>query len=345
MLPTKKEKFSLNSKITWRCPSNIAIVKYWGKKGNQLPCNTSISMVLSQSFTETTLELSEKKSKNAVELAYFFEKKKQASFEERIRKYLENQYKHFPFLKECALTVHSFNSFPHSAGIASSASAFGSIALALLDAAKHNSVDEPFLKKASRLARLGSGSASRSMFAGFAVWGKNKWIPESSDQYAVQLNEVHQNFMQMQDAILMIDESEKPVSSSIGHSLMYGHPFAKNRFKQANERSIKLIEVLSSGDYESFIEITEAEALTLHAMMMTSKNHYMLMKPGTVAAIEKIISFRKESSIPICFTLDAGPNVHLLYPKDYKEKVHAFINSNFKKVIFDKIGSGPQKTS
>lgn len=155
--------------FAWKCPSNIAIVKYWGKKPIQIPCNSSLSMTLSKSYTETTLELLEKKSNHEIELDYFFENQKNAQFENRIQKYLSEQQSHFPFLKDFALRIHSKNSFPHSAGIASSASAFGALALTLLDAAEHFSRKrdhDDFIKTASNLARLGSGSACRSIALG-----------------------------------------------------------------------------------------------------------------------------------------------------------------------------------
>lgn len=339
----KKETILQKSIFTWRCPSNIAIVKYWGKKKDQIPCNTSVSITLSQSFTETEVILLEKKTRQILELDYFFEGKKQPQFEIRIRNYLTKEYGSFPVLKDHALRIHSFNSFPHSAGIASSASAFGALALALSEASGDESINKSFLKKVSALARLGSGSACRSMFPGFVLWGKNKWIPGSSNQFAFPVKQVHKNFKQMQDAVLILDEGVKNVSSSAGHSLMKDHPFAKSRFKQANERSLKLLEAIAIGDYESFMEIAESEALTLHAMMMTSKEHYILMKPETLAAIEKIRRFRKETAIPVCFTLDAGPNVHVLYAESYKEKVDHFLKNHFNKIIFDSIGKGPEK--
>ncbi len=337
-------------KIAWRCPSNIAIVKYWGKKEIQIPCNSSISVTLSASYSEIELEFSDKKTNSKIELDYFFEEKKNTLFENRVRKYLNEQYSHFPVLNNYAIRMNSRNSFPHSAGIASSASAFGAMALSLLDASfilQNQPKDDVFFKQSSQLARLGSGSACRSMYAAFTLWGQNKMIPDSSNEFAVSIPDIHENFKHLQDAILIIDDSPKKVSSSAGHSLMNKHVYAKKRFAQANERAARLIQILANGDYEEFITIAESEALTLHAMMMTSENYYLLMKPGTLIAIEKIMNFRRETKIPICFTLDAGPNVHLLYPKTDKNKIDSFINNELqgsvKKIIFDEMGNGPQK--
>lgn len=335
-------------KTIWKCPSNIAIVKYWGKYGNQLPCNTSLSLTLSQSFTEIELNLLVKKTDKPIELDYFFEGEKNEKFAERVSKYLQNNVQYFPFLSDYALHINSKNSFPHSAGIASSAAAFGAIAVALLDSSyqlEGKEKDSEFYQICSNLSRLGSGSASRSMFPSYAMWGENAAIPQSSNEFAIAIKDVHSNFRTMQDAILIIEDEPKKVSSSVGHALMNNHVYAESRFKQANERTAKLIEILKNGDFDEFIKITESEALTLHAMMMTSEDYYLLMKPGTIATIEKLIAFRESTNIPVCFTLDAGPNLHILYPEKVKNEVENFIQSNlkphYKKVIYDKIGEGP----
>jgi diphosphomevalonate decarboxylase len=344
-----KEKQIIET-IKWRCPSNIAIVKYWGKKENQIPCNSSLSMTLSKSVTEIEMQLLEKKTSEDIEIDFFFEGKKNVQFQERIKKYLSAQSKKLRFLKEYAITIHSQNSFPHSAGIASSASAFGAIALSLCDAdrvIRKQTINDDFFRKASELARLGSGSASRSMYKDFVLWGKNSAIENSSNDFAIPVTDIHDKFKNFHDAILIVEKEAKKVSSSVGHSLMEGHPFAKTRFMQADERVARLKKVLSSGDIEQFIHIAESEALTLHAMMMTSEDYYLLMKSGTLIAIEKIIDFRKKTNTSVCFTLDAGPNVHVLYPNSEKNKVELFLNNmignNVKEIIFDQIGEGPQK--
>ncbi|MEO8962396.1 MAG: hypothetical protein ABI325_10965 [Ginsengibacter sp.] len=340
------------TKIKWRCPSNIAIVKYWGKKDHQVPCNPSVSMTLSEAFTEVEMEISPKKDKDVkgVELEYFYEGIKNVPFQLRVQTYLESNLESFPFIKNHSIHINSSNNFPHSTGIASSASAFGAIALSLVDAQNefsYLSEKKSFYKKASEMARLGSGSACRSMYGGFAIWGHHPNVKESSDQFAIELTDIHDNFKQMQDAILIVDDQQKKVSSSTGHSLMNNHPYAQSRFLQAQKNAEEIIKVLSNGDYDTLIQVAEAEALTLHAMMMTSHPYYLLMKPGTIDAIQKIVHFREETHTPVCFTLDAGPNVHVLYPSAFKTVVTEFINNDLKpflkEVIFDKTGKGPEK--
>ena len=171
------------------------------------------------------------------------------------------------------------------------------------------------------------------------------------DKIGFKIPHLHENFKNYQDTILLIDKGTKKVSSTVGHELMHNHPFSKERFSQAHNNLENMISVLQNGDLEKFIEISESEALTLHAMMMTSKPYFILMKQGTLSTIEKIWSFRKQSNIPLSFTLDAGANVHLLYPLAYKQQVLDFIGSELivycenQQYICDEVGSGANTIS
>jgi len=328
--------------ITARYPSNIALVKYWGKHGRQLPCNASLSMTLSRAYTEVTLQLTEKKSKDT-ELDYYFEGQRNEAFQERVLQYVSRQEAFSELLQHHALRIDSYNSFPHSAGIASSASAFAAIAAVLLRACSPVP-DTSFEQEAGSLARLGSGSACRSFYGPYALWGDLDGVAQSSDRYAIPVEAIHPHFRSMHDAILIVEDKPKTVSSSVGHALMNHHPYAEARFRDANRHCLEMITILKDGDFTSFISITEREALSLHAMMMTSVDYYMLIKPETVHIINQIFQFRKDTGLPLCFTLDAGPNVHLLYPEYIKEDVQAFLEhhlrSSLKSVIYDQAGTG-----
>jgi diphosphomevalonate decarboxylase len=128
---------------------------------------------------------------------------------------------------------------------------------------------------------------------------------------------------------------------------MDGNPYAPARYQTANQNTVELLKALQNGDLEHFIQITESEALQLHALMMSSNPSFILMKPNSLSIISAIQHFRKNTRIPICFTLDAGPNIHLLYPENYKEKVLDFIQNELIKWcqneywIDDKTGHGP----
>ena len=129
---------------------------------------------------------------------------------------------------------------------------------------------------------------------------------------------------------------------------MYNHPFASQRFNQAKKHLSQLIPVLKSGDLFKFIKIIESEALTLHAMMMCSDPYFILMKPNTINIINEIWDFRNTTQIPVCFTLDAGANVHVLYPKSNALEVNKFIDNNLAKYcqdgqfINDHVGNGAE---
>jgi len=321
-----------NGSVTWESPSNIALVKYWGKKENQIPANPSISFTLSNCKTITTL--SYKKRINLADeyqFEVYLEGNKQDDFKPKINTFFKRIEQYVPFIKGYEFTIETSNTFPHSSGIASSASGMSALALCVMSIEKKlnpSLSDTDFTKKASFLSRLGSGSACRSLEGNLVCWGAHKEIDETSDLFGVRYPfEVHEKFKNYQDTILLVDKGEKQVSSTVGHDLMHNHPYAENRFQQAHNNLSKLIKIFKSGDLKAFIEIVESEALTLHAMMMTSLPYFILMKPNTLEIINKIWAFRQTSGLHLCFTLDAGANVHLLYPENEKQQVLDFINS------------------
>ncbi len=148
---------------------------------------------------------------------------------------------------------------------------------------------------------------------------------------------------------MLVDKGEKQVSSSVGHNLMHQHPFAKKRFEQANENLTRILPVLKSGNLPEFIKIVESEALTLHAMMMTSMPYFVLMKPNTLEIINKIWEYRRKLNSNVCFTLDAGANLHLLYPENEKDLILEFIKNELVaycqngQYICDQVGIGAKK--
>ena len=344
-------KLPENGVISCSSPSNIALVKYWGKRPIQLPENPSISFTLDHCKTTTSLTY---KKRDIVEdnfdFELLFEGKPKPDFKPKIQSFFERIHEYLPFLKHYTFTVETSNTFPHSSGIASSASGMSALAFCLMQLEKKinpNISDTVFLQKSSFLSRLGSGSACRSIEGPVTVWGKHSNINESSDAYAIPFPfPIHQNFKDYQDTILLIDKGEKQVSSTVGHDLMHGHPFAKKRFEQASDNISLLKEILISGDVEAFIKVVESEALTLHAMMMTSLPYFILMKPNTLTVIQKIWHYREATGSNICFTLDAGANVHVLYPNAEKKQVLDFITSELVaycqngQYICDKIGLG-----
>ena len=320
-----------SGKVTWESPSNIALIKYWGKKKDQIPENPSISFTLNNCKTVTSLTFSKKENTANFEFEVYLDGEKKDDFKPKIQTFFERVEVYLPFLKQYFFKIETKNTFPHSSGIASSASGMSALALCLMSIKKQLNPEMPnayFNQKASFLARLGSGSACRSVEGDLIVWGNTKHVEFSSDLFGIKYPyQVHENFKQYQDTILLVDKGEKQVSSTVGHNLMHNHPYAKNRFQQAHDNFEALKPILASGNLEAFIQLIESEALTLHAMMMTSMPYFILMKPNTLEIINKIWKFRQETGLHISFTLDAGANVHVLYPKNESFEVLEFIKN------------------
>jgi diphosphomevalonate decarboxylase len=332
--------------FAWSAPANIALVKYWGKKGHQLPANPSLSMTLErcQTFTHASFLPSEELS-----VRVFLDDKEMENFSEKIKQHLLFLSKDIPELEKINIEVRTTNTFPHSAGIASSASSMAAWALCLSSFLWSGQGDrdcgQSFYDLAGNLARLASGSACRSLFGGFVSWGKSLNV-SSSDLTATQID-VHQSFLHLQDTILVVEDSPKKVSSSLGHTKMGEHPLASGRYEQARLNHQHCLEYLKQGDVFALGKLIEMEALMLHALMMSSPEPFILMKPNTLSIIKLIQDFRIDTGLPLFFTLDAGPNLHLIYKLSDKPKIWTFIQQELKPfvltIIDDAMGSGPKR--
>ena len=343
----------LSGRVEWKSPSNIALVKYWGKHGRQLPSNPSISFTLDKAHTLTSVQYKIKgKASDDIDVSFKFEGEEAPVFEKRIVDYLSSIKDVLPLVSKMQLDISSHNSFPHSSGIASSASSMSALALCLLSIEKAYKGREAMdMELASHIARLGSGSASRSVYGPLAIWGETSVDDKSSDLHAIAYGaDLDPIFHTFHDDILIISKEKKSVSSTAGHALMETNPYRDSRYKQAHTHMGEVVAAMQAGDLEKFGLIVEKEALTLHALMMASSPPYILMETGTLQAINHIKLFREEKKIPVYFTLDAGPNIHLLYPNSYtpdvidlKEELRAFCVDGM--IIEDQVGSGPIQLS
>ena len=319
----------------WESPSNIALVKYWGKNEVQIPKNSSISFTLKNCLTNTKLDYNKKIIKTKLlEFDVFFNNELKLDFKPKIQSFFERIVIYCPYILEYKFNINSSNSFPHSSGIASSASGISALALCIMSIEKSINPgisEDYFYKKASFLSRLGSGSACRSIIGSVNLWGSHKSFTESSDLFSVDLtSKVNDVFMSYHDAVLLVDKGVKTVSSTAGHKLMNDHLFGDKRFQAAQHNIEKLSLILKNGNLNEFVKLVENEALMLHGLMMTSDPSYILIKPNTLHIIEKIREFRSQNNIPVCFTLDAGANVHVLFPDKYSEEVYRFIDESLK---------------
>ncbi len=341
-----------NGTLEWRSPSNIALTKYWGKHEGQIPMNPSLSMTLKYAFTQTEVSWEPKNTNEEVAFDFFLGHEKAGyEFEKRIEKLIRHFAKEFPHLLDYRFNIKSINTFPHSTGIASSASGLSALALSLLSVALKttgNSMNyTEQIRKASYYARMGSGSACRSVEGPYMIWGKGA-LDNSSDEFAVPFVP-HQDFHKIHDTIILFDKRPKKVGSSAGHALMREHPYRKGRIAQAGKNTKKLIEAMNAGDFETWQFITEQEALSLHALMMSSPQPVLLLEPNTLKFIHDLYEFRTGRGYKVAFTIDAGPNVHLLYAPSDREVIQGFIgnwlldNHLQLEVIDDETGNGAKQ--
>ena len=200
------------------------------------------------------------------------------------------------------------------------------------------------------MARLGSGSACRSVYGSTVLWGFSHEIKNSSDEVSIPINEfVHPVFNTYNDAILVVDSTPKTLSSSEGHKRMKEHFYANVRYHQAKSNLHTLLAALKNGDIQQFARIVETEAMSLHGLLFSSNPPVLLIHPNSINIIKKINEYEASTKQGITYTLDAGPNVHLLYPEQVRSQLYDFIESELKPLcenglwIDDTLSDGPQK--
>ncbi len=276
---------------------NIAFIKYWGNRNPvlRLPENGSISMNLAALRTQTSVRFDASLKADSVLLNGVEANPAQA---QRVSNFLD-------LLREPGGTpaaVESTNNFPSGAGIASSSSAFAALAVAASQAIGFG-LDERGL---SRLARWGSGSASRSVPPGFV-----EWFASDMDEGSFSKSIAPPEHWDLVDTIAVISEAHKATGSTEGHALAGTSPLQAARVAGAGQRLDECRAAIMSRDFERFAAVVEADCHLMHAVMMTSKPalHYWL--PGSLVVMEAVRGWRQQGS-EVCYTLDAGPNVHVL---------------------------------
>lgn len=305
-------------KATTIAPANIAFIKYWGKTNDRLtlPNNTSVSMNLDSLTTKTTVEFDESLEKDRVEIAYYGSVRIQADSGtyQRVVEQLDRIRK----LSKLPLKakVVSENTFPAGVGIASSASAFCALTLATVKASglKLNT------KELTILTRLGgSGSACRSIPNGFVEWKKGH---SSQTSYAVSLEQ--ETHWHLYDVILVVSDAYKKVSSLEGHALAHTSPYYATRLRELRNRTIQVKKGIHTKNLTMLGIASQQDAISLHCIAMTSNPPIFYWLGGTMSIINEV--YRLQSlGVSVYFTIDAGPNVHLLCEEGTVE----FLQQNF----------------
>lgn len=293
---------------------NIAFIKYWGNRDDalRLPSNGSISMNLDGLHARTTVTFEPALPADSLRLNGA---EQSGPALERVRRFVE-------IVRGMAgarlfARVVSENNFPTGAGIASSAAAFAALSLAASHAAGLE-LSEPEL---SRLARLGSGSASRSVPGGFVEWQAGS---DDASSYAFQV--APPGYWDLVDCVAVAAAGHKPVGSSEGHALAGTSPLQAARVADAGRRLDICRRAILERDFAAFAEIVEQDSNLMHAVMMTSRPALFYWEPASLAVMKAVREWRAAGRL-VCYTLDAGPNVHVLTLSEHQEWVAAALRA------------------
>ncbi len=278
---------------------NIAFIKYWGNRNNalRLPVNGSISMNLDGLFTRTSVSFQPSLAFDELII----------NTHDVMGKGLERVSAILDIVRENAgLTwkaeVVSENNFPTGAGIASSAAAFAALAMAAAQAAGLNWSEAAI----SRLARLGSGSAARSVPTGFVEW---KMGTSDNDCYAVSI--APPEHWSLADCVTVVNAGHKTTGSTEGHALASTSPLQASRVADAPRRLDICRSAIFNRDFDALAAVIEHDSDIMHAVMMTSQPALFYWKPATLSVMETVREWRK-GGMPVAYTIDAGPNVHVI---------------------------------
>jgi diphosphomevalonate decarboxylase len=291
-----------------RAHPNIAFIKYWGNRDDtlRLPANSSLSMNLDGLYTETTVTWVDNLAADTLMLNGAVDR---GSARERVAHHLD-QIRSRTGIEGHAQVISS-NNFPMGAGIASSAASFAALTVAATSAAGLQLSE----RELTTLARLGSGSASRSIPTGFVEWHTGSTHNES---YAESI--AAPEYWDLVDVIAVVSSEHKAVGSREGHQSADTSDLQTARVAGAEERLQQCKTAIFNRDFLAFSEVVEYDSNLMHAVMMTSRPPLFYWKPATLTVMEQVRQWRSDG-LRVCYTLDAGPNVHCICVRDDLEAV------------------------
>ncbi len=296
-----------NNKETAIAPSNIAFIKYWGRKDEELrlPDNGSISMNLSGLLTTTTIEFSPGFSEDTV----LINDQQEASESKRVTEHL-NRIRTMANIDYKAKVV-SKNNFPIGTGLSSSASGFAALTVSAAKAAGLTLSE----KELSILARQGSGSACRSIPDGFV-----EWLNGDTDETSYAVSLYPPDHWDIVDIVAIVSKARKEVSTTEGQKLAQTSPFMSLRLARMQEKINLAKMYLEQKNFPALGELIEAEALEMHAIMLTSTPSLIYWLPGTIEVMHAVKRWRKED-LQVYFTVNTGQDIHLICKREDMDKV------------------------
>lgn len=323
------------SKVTVRAGSNIAFVKYWGVTNGELnlPQSNSISMTLADAYTITTVEWDVAGLLTEDEIVLDGVRLR-SSAAHRLVQHLE-RIRGLAGVDQRARVV-SQNNFPMASGIASSASGFAALTVAGCRGLGLD-LDETRL---SALARRGSGSASRSIMGGFV-----EWVQGRDDATSVAHQLYGPTHWALYDVVAVVSRAAKQISSAGGHRLAATSPLNRGRIETIGYALEETRCALHARDLDRLGRVIERDALAMHGVMMTSTPPLFYWEPATITLIQAVQRWRREDGLAVYFTIDAGPNVHLICEADQVAAVQHRLNTLtcIDEIIVSKPGPGVQE--
>lgn len=317
--------------ITARSTPNIALIKYWGNRNNdlRLPAADSLSMTLNSPYVDVTVEHAE------VLRVHSTSKQLTSKDIERFAKHLElmKMYLVVDSIPN-SLNIQIDSHIPSGIGLASSAAVFSAIAKAVAGLIDQNLTDE----QVSILARLGSGSASRSILGGFVAM---KNVSEGMDGAVAEqiADEKHWN---LHDIVIIPSGDEKKVGSTEGHAGAWTSPHFATRLEAIQKyRQQECIDAILNKDFEKLQHISEEDALDMHHCMETQNPALKYLSEDTHHILAQVRELREREHVPVLFTMDAGPTVHLICTDEAKDTISGFAHSQKNCKVFEaSVGPG-----
>ncbi len=301
-------------KYTAVAPSNIAFIKYWGKKNEELrlPTHTNISMNLSNLLTTTTVEFDGKYKKDEVTI----DGQSDGKDAHKVSRHLDRIRKLAGFSLNAKVVTN--NNFPSGTGLSSSASGFAALTVAAAKAAGLSMSE----KELSILARIGSGSACRSIPDGFVEWKEGT---DSDSSYAQSL--FPPDHWDIADVVAVASREKKEVPTTEGHKLAQSSPFYATRLSHMDEKIRLCRKLIKENDFASFGDLIEKEALEMHAVMITSNPSLIYWLPATVTIMKEVQGWRRRNAVEAYFTINTGQDVHVICRKRDAKKVEENLRS------------------
>jgi diphosphomevalonate decarboxylase len=320
-------------KVTIKTASDIALIKYWGKKDEvlRLPENGSLSIKLDGLDTITTVEFQEDLTKDDVTIQGQSNNKETA----RVIKHLDRIRKQFG--KDIYAKVISENTFPKGTGLSSSGSGFAALTFAATKSLEMDLSD----KELSILSRQGSGTACRCACGGFVEWLDGD---TSDSSYSVSIQD--QSYWDIRDVVVVVDEGKKKISSTEGHTLAQSSPFYLERQNRISNKIKEIKAYINQKDFSKMGMLAEKESLEFHSILLTSETPMIAWYPGTVEVMLEVANLREEG-IECYFTINTGFNVHVLTLPQYQKQVQERMMklASVQKVLLAKVGEKPQEIS